>query len=173
MGAEKQAAERKISQQEEREEVKSEKKFKAITETITQLLTSRETLFKTPNQMKCILKKEITKKLKESGIKKGLLTEEMDFLKQWTTAIVKRDQLIFNKYCHLARNELVNIGGFAKRLNKAAKTVNRDIKKLQKILAALAEASHQEINKDAAVILKEARKFGKEVQRAEKRLPHL
>jgi len=147
--------------------------FKVIVEAIIEPLISKETFFKTPRQMEQLLKKEIIKKSKELGIKRGSLKEEMDSLRQLANAIAKRDQRIFDEYHHLIMTGMVSIGGFARRLNREAKRAGRGLQKVQTILTSLAKASQEEIDKDTAIIFKEAKRLSKRVKRVGKSRPHL
>ncbi len=183
----------KITRQQKREEVKREKILNVITEIIPELLASEETvlkapkpnsksgwkIFKTPKQIENLLKRVVTEKLKESGIKGSLSPAEMIFFKRLAVALAKRDLLIFAEYCHRTRNELTNIGGFANRLDratkKAAKAIIKEAKRVQQVLSELGELTEmtKTSHKEANIILKEVRKAGKKVERTEKKLPRL
>lgn len=193
MDSKKQTQKGEIIRREEREKTKEQKRFKALTETIIELLASREMLFKplkpnskskdsllkTPKQIENTLKKGVIKKSKELGGRGSLSAEEKNFLKQLAAVVVKRDQCIFGEYCHRFRNQLTPIGGFADRLNKITKSNTRELKKVQKILSGLSggsqqmqrilselnEASQREINKDVKIISKEVRKTEKRLAR--------
>ena len=119
---------------EKKEARKKQKRRKAFVRILTEILASKRTFLKTPEQIEEILQRKIAKKTREFKIEK-LSSEEIDSLQQIVLAILERDKKVFNELCDRLRNRLISLGGFSKRFNKLSK----DIVKILKLFPQLDE----------------------------------
>ena len=110
-----------------KEEKKKRKRRKAFVEILTEILASKRTFLKTPEQIEEILQRKIAKKTKEFKIEE-FSSEEINSLRQIVLAISKRDEKVFNELCDRLRNRLMSLGGFSRRFKKLSKEIVKILK---------------------------------------------
>ena len=143
--------EQKAAKEKKLEERRRNKKLKAFTEIIREILVSKRTFFKTKEQLEGTLKRKMQKKIRELKITEGFSPEETKFIQE-IALIAERDEKISNELCHLTRNRSISLGVFSRRINRLSKGMLRKLNIISKIDEPL-----REIEKDAKIIYKEAK----------------
>lgn len=150
-----QAEEKETEKKKRKEKQKKGKRIKIFVEILTEIIISKRTFLKSPEEMEAILKMKIARKTKKYKIT-NLFPEEIASLQQIILSISQRDEKFFTDICHQLRNRFMSLGGFCQQVSKLSKEITRTLNLFPNLSSKLKKA---EISTSI---------IGKEIKRTEK-----